>query len=92
MLEVISKDSRFVGVAAAGSFLTGVMDEFSDLNLVIVVAPDRETEVMRARHTIARSLGSLLTAFTGEHVGEPRLLICLYDDPLCQNYWKQEIA
>ncbi|HKO81433.1 MAG TPA: hypothetical protein VJU78_13600, partial [Chitinophagaceae bacterium] len=22
------------------------------------------------------------SAFTGEHVGEPRLLICLYDDPL----------
>jgi hypothetical protein len=24
----------------------------------------------------------LLSAFTGEHVGEPRLLICLYDNPL----------
>ncbi|HZG26771.1 MAG TPA: hypothetical protein VEZ17_19420, partial [Chitinophagaceae bacterium] len=30
----------------------------------------------------ARNFGQLLLAFTGEHVGEPRLLICLYDNPL----------
>jgi hypothetical protein len=30
----------------------------------------------------AQKLGPLLSAFTGEHVGEPRLLICLYDHPL----------
>lgn len=30
----------------------------------------------------AAQLGTLLAAFTGEHVGEPRLLVCLYDDPL----------
>jgi hypothetical protein len=29
----------------------------------------------------ARRFGKLLAAFTGEHVGEPRLLICLYEDP-----------
>jgi hypothetical protein len=27
-------------------------------------------------------MGNLLAAFTGEHVGEPRLLICLFADPL----------
>lgn len=31
---------------------------------------------------IARRLGPLLSAFTGEHVGEPRLLICLYGPDL----------
>lgn len=30
----------------------------------------------------AQSLGNFLSGFTGEHVGEPRLLICLYDEPL----------
>jgi hypothetical protein len=37
---------------------------------------------MGDRHAIAASLGHLLAAFTGEHVGEPRVLICLYDNPL----------
>jgi hypothetical protein len=27
-------------------------------------------------------LGHFLSGFTGEHVGEPRVLICLYDNPL----------
>ncbi len=58
------------------------MDEFSDLDLVIAVEPAVYSDVMAGRHTIAASLGHLLAAFTGEHVGEPRLLICLYNDPL----------
>ena len=58
------------------------MDEFSDLDLVIAVEPDDYPRVMEDRRTIAASLGQLLAAFTGEHVGEPRLLVCLFDDPL----------
>jgi hypothetical protein len=30
----------------------------------------------------AQLFGELLNGFTGEHVGEPRVLICLYDNPL----------
>lgn len=30
----------------------------------------------------ARKIGPLLSAFTLEHVGEPLVLICLYDQPL----------
>ena len=37
---------------------------------------------MQARVQLAESLHLLLAAFTGEHVGEPRLLICLYRSPL----------
>lgn len=80
--DAIPHDDRIVGVAAAGSFVTGLMDEFSDLDLVVVTAPEKQNEVMRDRYTIAEKLGTLLSAFTGEHVGEPRLLICLYDQPL----------
>jgi hypothetical protein len=72
---------RIVGVAAGGSYLTNSMDEFSDLDLVIAVDPLQFDSVMADRRRIASSLGLLLAAFTGEHVGEPRLLICLYDGP-----------
>jgi len=58
------------------------MDEFSDLDLVIAVEPAAQAAVRDEREKIARSLGPLLAAFTGEHVGEPRLLICLYGPPL----------
>jgi predicted nucleotidyltransferase len=82
LLERLKSDSRIVGVAAGGSYLTDSMDAFSDLDLVIAVEPVHLAEVMAERRAIADSLGPLLAAFTGEHVGEPRLLICLYDAPL----------
>jgi predicted nucleotidyltransferase len=81
-VERLSADPRLVGVAAGGSYLTGTMDEFSDLDLVVAVDPPAYLQVMEERHQIAASLGPLLSAFTGEHVGEPRVLICLYGPPL----------
>lgn len=77
-LAVLRDDPRIVGVAAGGSYASDSMDEHSDLDLVIAVEPEHFAGVMTARTSIAASLGSLLASFTGEHVGEPRLLICLY--------------
>lgn len=78
----MKRDPRIAGVMVGGSYLTDSMDEFSDLDLVIAVDADHYDAVMADRKAIAASLGHLLAAFTGEHVGEPRLLICLYDAPL----------
>jgi len=78
----LSEDRRLVGVAAGGSYLSRTMDEFSDLDLVIAVEPEAYASVGRERRTIAERLGPVLAAFTGEHVGEPRVLICLYGPPL----------
>jgi hypothetical protein len=77
----LSTDPRIAGVAAGGSWLTA-MDEFSDLDLVVAVYPEHEDSVRGDRIAIANRLGPLLAAFTGEHVGEPRLIICLYGPPL----------
>lgn len=81
-LDRFASDPRLAGVAAGGSYAAGAMDEFSDLDLVVAVEPSAYDEVLRDRQSIAAGLGPLLAAFTGEHVGEPRLLICLYGPPL----------
>jgi len=80
-VEVLAADERLVGVAAGGSYAADAVDEFSDLDLVIAVEPSAYEAVLADRRAIAARLGSLLVAFTGEHVGEPRLLICLYGPP-----------
>lgn len=74
-------DKRILGLAIGGSWKTGEIDQFSDLDFVIVIDDDSKSEITDQRFMIAESLGSLVNVFTGEHVGEPRLLICLYDDP-----------
>ncbi|OON64231.1 oxalate:formate antiporter [Massilia sp. KIM] len=81
-LALLPQDPRLVGLAAAGSFLTGAMDEFSDLDLIVVTEPAHQEALLRERDAIAGQLGNYLAGFSGEHVGEPRVLITLYDDPL----------
>ncbi len=81
-LPRLHDDPRLLGVAIGGARLLGSMDPYSDLDLVIAVDPDAYPEVMTQRAAIAGGLGRLLSSFTGEHVGEPRLLVCLYGPPL----------
>jgi predicted nucleotidyltransferase len=75
-------DDRLEAVLASGSLVNGEFDEYSDLDLVVLVRPDVFVATMSERRAIAESIGGLLAAFTGEHVGEPRVLICLYGPPL----------
>ncbi len=79
--KILANDQSVIGLAAGGSWITNEMDEFSDIDLVLVTKEkisDDKTKML----DYAKNFGKLLSGFTGEHVGEPRLLICLYDDPL----------
>ena len=74
----LQSDSRIHSLLAGGSFIHGGFDQYSDLDFVVVVDPFYYDEIMAQRMAFAGTLGHLLHAFTGEHVGEPRLLICLF--------------
>jgi hypothetical protein len=79
--ELVKKDDAVIGLAAGGSWITNEIDEYSDLDLILIteikIAGDKEKMI-----GYARRFGDLISGFTGEHVGEPRVLICLYDNPL----------
>jgi hypothetical protein len=78
ILGALESDDRFDALLAGGSMVHGGFDEQSDIDLVLVAGSEAHAQVMERRREFAESLGALLSAFTGEHVGEPRLLICLY--------------
>ena len=80
-VEKLKADSRFIGLAIAGSWVRNEIDEFSDLDLIIVCA-DNSVPGSQEMQSFANKLGMVVSSFTGEHVGEPSLLICLYKDPL----------
>ena len=81
-IKILKDDFRIVGIATGGSYITNEMDKYSDIDFIIAVDSNHYEEVMDERYKIAANLGTLLSAFTGEHVGEPRLLICLYGPEL----------
>ena len=80
--DEVERDRRLTALLAAGSYIHGGFDEHSDLDFVVVVADESHAGVMASRREFAGRIGGLLAAFTGEHVGEPRLLICLFGPPL----------
>jgi predicted nucleotidyltransferase len=81
-LPVLQSDPRIEAVVVSGSAVTGGMDAWSDLDLIVFVDDASEAAVAADHFDIAGRIGPLLCAFRGDHVGEPRLLICLYDPPL----------
>jgi predicted nucleotidyltransferase len=78
---ILEKNDDVIGLAVGGSWLADQLDEFSDLDLVLVTKSKISGD-KRSMLGIAEQLGDLLSGFTGEHVGEPRVLICLFDNPL----------
>lgn len=81
VVEIIKKDSNVIGLAAGGSYINDDLDAFSDLDLILItknkIAGNKEKMT-----AYAESFGDFISGFTGEHVGEPRVLICLFDNPL----------
>lgn len=79
--KLVQEDPSVTGLAVAGSWISNEIDEYSDLDLILVtkykIAGNKEKMMETARR-----FGDLVSGFTGEHVGEPRVLICLYDNPL----------
>jgi hypothetical protein len=82
LVAAAGADERIVGVTVGGSAATATMDAWSDLDTVVVCRDHAAAAAVQAESpALAARLGPLVSAFTGEHVGEPRLLIALYAPP-----------
>ncbi len=81
VVEIIKTDSDVIGLAGGGSFISNELDEYSDLDLILITGRKMSGDRQRMLD-YAHQFGDLISGFTGEHVGEPRVLICLYDHPL----------
>src|SRR5215203_5163363 len=79
--KIWSRDKSVIGLAVGGSWLTNEIDEFSDLDLILITK-EKITGNTAKMLEYAQQPGGFLSGFTGEHVGEPRVLICLYDNPV----------
>jgi hypothetical protein len=88
----VADDPRIDALLAGGSLVHGGVDDQSDIDIVVVVADDAHAGLMKAREAFAAAQGPLLSGFSGEHVGEPRLLICLYGPPLLHVDFKFVVA
>lgn len=79
-ITVLKESHETIGLAVAGSWISNEIDSFSDLDLVLV-STTKIADNPNQMKAVANQLGTILSTFTGEHVGEPRVLICLYKNP-----------
>lgn len=79
IVEFMSGDPAVIGIGAGGSFASDSMDQYSDLDLVIAINPDFYHEVKDNKLGLIGKIPGQIEAFTGEHVGAPRLIIALYE-------------
>jgi hypothetical protein len=82
VVEAARREPRILGLTLGGSAVIGRVDRFSDLDFVVVCRDEDHAALLAGIRAFARRVGPLLACFTGEHLGEPRLLVCLYGPPL----------
>jgi predicted nucleotidyltransferase len=75
-----SDQDGIVGMVIGGSFASGEADEYSDLDLQLVVEDTKLQQVLGQLRDVADAAGLVVAAFTAEHVGLPNMLIVLYED------------
>ena len=76
VIAAIQADPRVVGLTAGGSAATGTMDEFSDLDLVVVCRDEHQPELLRDAPAFAARLWQRDGALDPAHQRggrEPRL-------------------
>jgi hypothetical protein len=61
----IKDDERFIGILAGGSMINNMMDQFSDLDLILVYDSTFQNSILKNRLQIASEFGHLLSGFTG---------------------------
>ena len=81
-----------LGMAITGSFVEGHPDEFSDLDLRVVLGDGAFRRFFSERGRFLERCGDPVAAFTGEHVGEPNLVITLFDDLVHVDFLFAEIG
>jgi len=69
-----------LGMFIGGSFASGEADQYSDLDLQLVVKDGAIEELVPTLRALADKAGPLVAAFFAEHVGLPHMLIVLYED------------
>lgn len=77
-VNILRGDSLVLGLTVGGSWITGELDEYSDVDFILVTH-NNITDNKALMWSYAQRLGHLLSAFTGEHVGDKRVLICMYE-------------
>jgi hypothetical protein len=73
-------DPEILAMFIGGSFASGDADDYSDLDLQLIVEDGAIERLVPKLRPLADQAGPVVAAFFAEHVGLPNMLIVLYED------------
>jgi hypothetical protein len=73
-------EPNILGMLIGGSFASGEADVYSDLDMQLVVQDEAVEATSRELRRMAEAAGPVVASFYAEHVGDPHMLIVLYED------------
>jgi len=73
-------DQGVLGMLIGGSFAAGDADNYSDLDIQLVVRDGQVEKFVPKLRAMADEVGPVVAAFFAEHIGLPHMLIVLYED------------
>ena len=71
---IVKKDSNVIGLAAAGSWITNELDEYSGLDLILITE-NKITDDKEKMMLYVKKLWRFISGFTGkQHMGHTKLI------------------
>jgi hypothetical protein len=86
------KDPGVLGMLIGGSFASGKADDYSDLDMQLVVKDGQVEQLVPKLRAMADEAGPAVAAFFAEHVGLPHMLIVLYEDLVHADFEPVEVS
>jgi hypothetical protein len=81
-------DSRILGLAIGGSWMTGELDEFSDLDFYVVLDEKAVSMPFEEKRAIVQPLGKLLSFYKNGHDDNVAVSLFYYEPQLLHVDWK----
>jgi hypothetical protein len=82
-IDYFAEDDRVPGLFISGSIVSGTMDEYSDIDLDVIVRDDEFESVFSERDRAVESIGRPLARFIADHLPiRVDMFIVLYEGPV----------
>lgn len=75
--ETLKRDATFIGIAVGGSYMTESLDEYSDLDVHLVIADNQKALDFEEKKAMLAAVQKPLCCYPNGH--DARVIVCLYD-------------
>ena len=78
-VDLLSADYRVLGIYLTGSFANGSPDQYSDLDVNLIVSVGDRESIIKEQETLREKVAKIATQFPATHLNNPYQIIVFYE-------------